>query len=231
MTVMISCAERIATRRETFTQLARAGYEPHVTLSPCDPPGWQQNREAGKAAIKGALMAGAPHVLFVEDDIDLAPDFGNAVTEATLSSYGVVYLYMHDRADRVGVVYGLEEWAKVRAGGPQVPRIVPAGRVGLIYGSQAVLMTREAAFMLYGALLNDEAATDTCMLKAWIRSRQRVGIRLPHAVQHRADKTLHERRASSNYRNPENQKSLSYHLPRSLVAESGKKIEQERYPN
>jgi hypothetical protein len=53
-----------------------------VTLSPCDPPGWEQNRAAGTKAIRYAISTGLPYALFVEDDIDLADDFPEAVNEA-----------------------------------------------------------------------------------------------------------------------------------------------------
>jgi GR25 family glycosyltransferase involved in LPS biosynthesis len=220
---MISCEERAAARSVTVPQLVAAGFPPLVTLSPCTPPGPTQNRAAGKAALRTGLDSGAAFVLFVEDDIDLAPDFGAAVRDATSSGLDVAYLYVHDRPDRVSVLYG-RDWRGIEAGDAQVPRFLIPGRPGYLYGSQAVLMTQEAALWAWGATVGGVAATDTCMIQAWIRARARVGIRVPHVVQHRADKTLEERRLPSNTRRREWQTSRSYHLPRSSLADNDNEI-------
>ena len=105
------------------------------------------------------------------------------------------------------------------SGEPLSPRVVRPTRYANLYGSQAVLMRREAAFKAWAVTIRAECATDTSLIKAWGWNRLVVGVRVPHAVQHRADKTLHDERVPSSKRNPEWQTSRSFLLPRSLVAE------------
>ena len=189
-TVMISCAARTVARSITIPQFEAHGLTPHVILSPCDPPGPPQNNAAGYEALIFATNTNREWVLFLEDDIDVCPNFSPALTEVMRAGFPVVYLYLNDRADRGERQYGKDVWAEILSGRPMNPRVIPAQNIGQLYGSQAVLMTCDAARAALRTLGAARSATDTSFIYAWRAARYRVGIRVPHLVQHRHDRTL-----------------------------------------
>ena len=206
---MISCVGRHKARRKTLPQLDAAHLTPHVILSPCDPPGPKQNNAAGNAALRYATGQLPEWVLFLEDDIDLAPNFRDAILECTRIDYPVIYLYLNDRADRGFRQYGHDAWHEILGDAPIPPRVVKAHNIGQLYGSQAVLMTTDAARAALKVTAEDKYATDTSFIYAWRAARIRVGIRIPHVVQHRHDRTLRKREV----RGPKRSMSFGREIP------------------
>src|SRR5690606_13356307 len=140
---MVSCAQRESARALTIPQLEKAGVAVTVLLDDCaapvqTPPG---NGPIGLKAIRHAIEAGWSHVLIVEDDIDLAPDFP-IFLHAALECGAVTYLYLNDRPDRLRDILGAEHAASILTRQPQPRRLVKARRYAGLFGAQAVLLPR-----------------------------------------------------------------------------------------
>src|SRR5690606_41444976 len=99
---MVSCAQRESARALTIPQLEKAGVAVTVLLDDCAPPVQTPpgNGPIGLKAVRHAMAMGWEHVLIVEDDIDLAPDFPMFLT-AALDVGAVTYFYLNDSPMRL----------------------------------------------------------------------------------------------------------------------------------
>jgi hypothetical protein len=193
-TVMISCWQREEARAATVPQLAAAGFEPKVFLSPCEPAGPEGNREVAHRAMQWALEQ-EDDVLFVEDDIDLAPDFAwHARVAQELDA--VTYLYLNDTPGRLREILGPRTAEAIIERRPIVRGAYRVrNRSAHLYGTQCVMVPQRLVGTMVAALESPHpvvkpAAWDS-RLHAWARHNpeEPVYVMLPHPVQHRQDRT------------------------------------------
>lgn len=214
-TVMISCHQRQPARDVTLPQFHQIGITPKVFLDhACDPSSVGTTGRVATPALEWAAQKPGP-VLFIEDDIDLAPDFRWHLEQA-IALDAVTYLYLNDSAKRLREHHGDELAARILSGGP-----IPRGAYALVepratYGTQCVLIPER----LVGKAV--ELATEAkhlarafdSRLQLWLmqqhqqpRGGERAWVMLPHPVQHRQDRT------GRHGPLPRPRESLSYGLP------------------
>jgi len=200
ITTVISCEQRTVARGLTVPQLVRAGLTPIVILSPCLPAGAEGNAAATREALKLARDAGGD-LLFCEDDIDLAKDFPAALALARTVTNRVVYLYAHDAASRMHRVYGVPLAQRIRNAQPIPTGLYPA--FADVMGGQCVYLPRAVV-----RRTPDPHRLPCDQLFAAVARDAGALIRLPHAAQHRADRTARPPADNAG------RTSRSYDLPR-----------------
>lgn len=192
-TVMSSCAQREAARALTIPQLREVGLDPMVFLSPCSPAGPEQNRANALAALSWAQRQGGP-VLFVEDDIDLAPDFAWHVRVAAELD-ALTYLYLNDTPGRLRAHHGQAVADAILAGHPLPRGAYAVQRRAALFGTQAVVLPEWLVPDLVerlGATNAKEPFDGELFLWARAHKHKPVYVMLPHPVQHRQDRTGRE---------------------------------------
>jgi hypothetical protein len=206
--VMVSCAQRESARALTIPQLEKAGVAVTVLLDDCTPPVQTPpgNGPIGLKAIRHAIAMGWEHVLIVEDDIDLAPDFPMFV-EAALKTNAAVYLYLNDFESRMRDILGRDLTKSILAKEPQPRRLVRARRYAGLFGAQAVLLPAAILPTVEQWQAAKGDSFDGNILRALMHKQFPTLVAIPHPVQHRHDRTA---------RTPDERlkKSRSYALPR-----------------
>jgi hypothetical protein len=174
-------------------QLARHGVTPEVFLSPCNPAGPTHNREVAYRALSWAASFARP-VLFVEDDIDVGPDFAWHV-DVAVGLDALTYLYLNDTVSRLRAHHG-RELAERITNRARIERGAYAVRErAALFGTQCVVIPARLVPVMIERLSSDEAArgehpTDG-VLHVWARRHPHEGVyvMLPHPVQHRQVRT------------------------------------------
>lgn len=189
--LMISCRLRTAARAATIPQLEAAGVDVRVFIDACDPIRAADNGPITLDAIRHARSRGG-HALLVEDDIDLANDFPEALEAATVAADAgaVVYLFLIDRWDRMLLHYGRELTEEILMGRAMQRQVIPVASPKMLYGTQCVLLP-ERFLPIYEAQLADRPEpADRSLQRTITKSSWPVKVVLPHPVQHRQDRTL-----------------------------------------
>jgi len=224
---MVSCAQRESARALTIPQLEKAGVAVTVLLDDCTPPVQTPpgNGPIGLKAIRHAIAMGWEHVLIVEDDIDLAPDFPMFV-EAALKTNAAVYLYLNDRESRMRDILGTELTRSILAKEPQPRRLVRARRYAGLFGAQAVLLPAAILPTVERWQAAKGDSFDANILRALVHKQFPTLVAIPHPVQHRHDRTA---------RTPDERlkKSHSFNLARigtEVTVDAGLRHAQPREP-
>jgi hypothetical protein len=177
---------RAAVLAETLAQWARFGVTPLVETQPAEWPlsGPSQRRNAERA-LRRALDArpAATHVLFTEDDVDLAPDLPNWLPalcwlDAPVTLF--VPLLRH---------YPPALRRQVQRGEPLTEGVFPVAHQAEWWGTQAVVLPRE----LVEAVLCWESGRNgwDAHLSAYLKAHQLpLAVTVPNLVQQRAVRTL-----------------------------------------
>src|SRR5690606_36269587 len=204
---MVSCAQREAARQLTIPQLEAAGVRVTVLLDDCTPPVQTPpgNGPIGLRAVRHAITAGWSHVLIVEDDIDLAPDFPMFL-QAAIESGAAVYLYLNDHESRMRDILGTELTRSILAREAQQRQLVRARRYAGLFGAQAVLLPAAILPTVEQWQAAKGDSFDGNILRALMHKQFPTLVAIPHPVQHRHDRTA---------RPPDERlkKSRSYALP------------------
>lgn len=193
VTVMISCVQREVARALTIPQLEAAGYPPRVFLSPCDPAGPASNVIVSLEALTWAAEQDAS-VLFVEDDIDLASDFGWHVQVAR-SLDAVTYLYLNDTETRLGMHVGGSVARDIAWARPIARGAYAIQKRAALFGTQCVVIPRRLAWEMVEVVRDPNPPKAPSpwdgRLHSWARRNpsEPVYVMLPNPVQHRADRT------------------------------------------
>lgn len=207
-TTIISCEQRHAARALTIPQLEAAGYPPTVFLSPCNPAGARGNAAVTRRALNHAKEAGG-HLLFCEDDIDLAPDFPTFVSMAASVPDRITYLYIHDTPERMHKIYGLALNRAIQSGKPLARGLYPTVNTVDLMGGQCVFIPKGVLDRMNPDQLIGRGIPCDHYFAAVVRNQTPGAlIALPHPVQHRHDRTARE--PSDN----PNKRSMSFALPR-----------------
>lgn len=187
---MVSCAQRSAARALTVPQLERAGVAVTVLLDDCTPPVQTPpgNGPIGLKAVRHAIAQGWSHVLIVEDDIDLAPDFPIFLT-AAIESEAAVYLYLNDRESRMRDILGHDLTRSILAREAQPRRLVRARRYAGLFGAQAVLLPAAILPTVERWQAAKGDSFDGNILRALMHKQFPTLVAVPHPVQHRHDRT------------------------------------------
>jgi len=180
--VMISCQQRSHARSETIPQLQAVGIEPRVFLSPCDPPSQKSNGMVSGQALAWAAETGKD-VLFVEDDIDLGPDFPWYLEHAPDA---VTYFYINEQVNgRMQKLYGPRLADDVLRGRPLARRFLqPRTFIGL-FGTQCVLIPKRFVAPLALELTRPRMAFDGHLPHFADHHAHPIFIAVPNPVQHR----------------------------------------------
>jgi hypothetical protein len=189
---MISCVQRTAGRALTIPQLTAAGYPPRVFLSPCDPAGPEGNLSVSLQAVEWAATMNAP-MLFVEDDIDLAPDFPWHVQRA-IELDAVTYLYLNDSPKRLRAHFGDQLAHRILAGEQIDRREYEIQKRFALFGTQCVVIPQRLVPDMVGVLREPREGSPSPWdgrLHLWAKAHpeERVFVMMPHPVQHREDRT------------------------------------------
>jgi hypothetical protein len=210
-TVMISCAVRTAARAVTVPQLEAAGFTPRVFLSPCEPAGPEGNREVAHRALSWSAAQGGD-TLFVEDDIDLAPDFAWCVNLARQAG-DLAYLYLNDAPGRLIQHHGRALARDILNGAPIRRGAHLVQRRSALFGTQCVFIPARLVPVMVDALEAPHSPMGRGepfdgRLHLWARRTPAEAVRviLPHPVQHRKDRTGRDDTARE-------MRSYSYGLP------------------
>lgn len=203
--VMSSCRCREEDRALTLPQLEAFGVTPELFLSECEPAGPPENLANGLRAIASSK---GRDVLFLEDDIDLAPDFGTFLD--MVRELGVMtWLYINDRPHRSPALYGRAVWRMIEAR-EAFPRglLKPNTYYGL-WGAQCVFIPSEHVKGLLRFKEPFNGAFDDLLQTYAARVQADVRVAIPNPVQHR------QSRVGRTADNPQNVKrSASFALPR-----------------
>lgn len=187
---IVVCLPTVTNRAEvlaqTLAQWRRHDVAPLTQLQPADwPVGGASQRRNAEGALRRALDArpDASHVLYTEDDIDLAPDIADWLPDlcaldapATFYVTGDIHYPRHIR----GQLYARRP---VSAG------IIPLERLDRWYGTLAVLLPRE----LVEAVLcweSGELGWDTQLQRFLLAHRIPLYLTVPNLVQHRGVPTV-----------------------------------------
>lgn len=212
VTTVISCKAREAARAETIPQLEAAGLTPRVFLSPCDesmPAGGRGNALVSQEALQAALEASAD-LLFVEDDVDLAPDFP-VFLELARTANQVTYLYLHDVGHYMADRYGLSMAHAIQRGEAIDAGLYPLKRQTELSGAQCIYIPHDALVRLPVHLLGlGKIPIDRWLSLHWVDRGIRPLVALPHPVQHRQVRVA---RARPLAKSPDKY-SKSFHLER-----------------
>ena len=190
--VMISCEQRQTDRDRTLPQLWLAGLDPHVILSPCNPASQPENGRVSKAALTYALKK-APHkpILFLEDDIELAPDFVVFLRMA-IETEEPVYLYVNDKSWSMEHHYGLELVRRIKRREALPRQLVRVNNPTGLYGTQAVVLPPKFARAIRDLMNPPEHALDGYLHRYWLREGVRPLVAVPAPVQHRNSRVARE---------------------------------------
>lgn len=206
--VMVSCHQRETARALTLPQLHAVGVRPRVFLDDCGPKsvrGEAGNKWVADEALAWAVTRGRP-VLFLEDDIDLATDFADAL-DLALARDRITYLYLNESPDRMDGIYGPALAERLLAGRP-TPLALTRARTSVgLFGTQAVLLPHAAAVRLRAFVPKVRKAIDAALQLMVTHGGAEVLVATPNVVQHRHDRTGREPDASVK-------RSLSYSVPR-----------------
>lgn len=211
--VLISCAARHEARSITLPQFRALGIHPRVFLDHCkhDPnrrglhAGEIGNKWVAERALAWAAPLGKP-ILFLEDDIDPAPDFLTGL-RAALASGGTTYLYLNESEDRMRDIYGPELATHLQARTPTPVTATRALTYSGLFGAQAVLIPNAHARLVLETIPKVRKAIDAALQSALTRHRLPAFVITPNVAQHRHDRTCRE---------PEEyaKRSISFHCPR-----------------
>jgi len=178
---MSSCEVREEDRARTLASLQRFGIHPRVFLSPCNPAGARLNRENGLRALTWTQGNDA---LFLEDDIDLAPDFADFLDLARDFDH-LTWLYINDNPANAIGLYGAWLWREIENRKPIPPCLVKPGSYNGLWGAQCVYIPERH---VAGILAFDEpfaGAFDDLVKTYAEHAKIPVRIALPSPVQHR----------------------------------------------
>lgn len=209
--VMISCAQRETDRATTIANLARVGItNVAITISPCNPGTPAGTNTAARQAITRGMETHPRHpILFLEDDLDIAPDFMWHLHEAAAID-APTYLYLNDTPERLARHHGATLAARILDGLPLEPGprrlLTPAAP----YGTQAVLLPTRLLEAIR-ALTEQPGPTpfDARLARYWRDTNEAIYTSLPHPVQHR-----NARIGKGPDWPTGDRRSLSYGLPR-----------------
>lgn len=216
--VLISCRQRDRARELTLPQLAAVGIHPQVFLDDClltDTVTELGNKWVGERALRWALEQHPNRpILFLEDDIDLAPDFPAALEMAVAENL-TTYMYInelsrHDNQTflRMERLYGTKLADQLKRGVPTRLRLKQARSYVGLYGTQAVLIPTTIAQSLLDTYLARARKAFDAALQICLQDKNTPAlIAAPNVVQHRHDRTARE---------PEQyvKRSLSFDCPR-----------------
>lgn len=206
--VMVSCLSRTLARSLTIPQLQAVGLDPKVFLDPCEPR--DDRPELGNKWIADEALAWAVEferpVLFLEDDVDLAPGFP-ATLDAALRVGEITYFYLNETPERMEGLYGPELAARLIAGQPTPVALTPARTVVGLFGTQAVLLPHATAVRLRHFIPKTRKAIDAALQLLITRDRAPVRVATPNVVQHRHDRTGREPESYAK-------RSISFDCPR-----------------
>lgn len=182
-----------------------------VIYDECMPGRDKGNKHVGGDAVMFAAAADLP-LLVVEDDINLAPDFPQALHMALAAGHDVpVYFYLNETAaeheDRVSSIYGPEIGAAINDGQPLALQLVPARTHVGLFGTQCVLIPPLLAGDVLRRIDAVRVAFDAALQTAIKTRYPPAYVVVPNVVQHRHDRTGREMDAGLK-------RSLSYKLPR-----------------
>lgn len=207
--VMISCMQRVERRNATRQQLVDAGV-PGVTvaLHPCKPGSPAGTNEAARLALEVA-PTDRP-LLFLEDDLRLAPDFNWHLTRA-MRLDAITYLYLNDSAARLNAHHGpgLARAITERRPIDRGPRRLL--RPAACFGTQAVVIPGRLVDTIRNLAHEPGFAPFDSRLQRWLQHHhphEPVYTSLPHPVQH-----LNERLGKSDSEPKAERLSMSYGLP------------------
>lgn len=192
-TVMISCRVREVARSLTIPQLVAHGFVPRVFLSACEPAGPEGNRAIAHEAFTWAATQNAS-VLFVEDDVDVAPEFARCVRVAE-STNAVTYLYLNDSPGRLAQHHGRDMARFITAREPIDRAAYFLRRRSALFGTQCVFIPERLVPTMVEILERPHTTPGgepfDGRLHLWARRTrdEPVMVLLPHPVQHRADRT------------------------------------------
>lgn len=196
--VLISCHARHEARNTTLPQFHALGIHPRVFLDDCrhDPnrrglhEGEIGNKWVAERALTWAVEFGKP-VLFLEDDVDPAPDFLTGL-DAALAAGGTTYLYLNESEDRMRTIYGDALAERLLAGIPTPVTATPALTYSGLFGAQAVLMPNHHAKLVLETIPKVRKAVDAALQSALTRYRLPAFVVTPNVVRHRHDRTCRE---------------------------------------
>lgn len=188
--LMISCQQRHAARDLTIPQFEAAGVPVRVFLDACDPIGPEDTGPVVLEAIRHARRRGG-HALLIEDDIDLASDFPQALEAAVAEADAgaIVYLFLIDRLDRMLLHYGRELTEEILMGRAFTRRVITPAAAKMLYGTQCVLIPEAFLPHFEAQLVARLEAADRALQRAITRHAWPVRVVLPHPAQHRQDRT------------------------------------------
>lgn len=206
--VMVSCLARTHARSRTIPQFQRVGLDPKVFLDKCEPRDDRPeigNKWIADEALAWAIQHERP-VLFLEDDIDLAPDFP-ATLDAALRVGEITYFYLNETPDRMRGLYGDGRAERLIAGRPTRVELTPARTVTGLFGTQAVLLPHATAVRLRSFIPKTRKAIDAALQLLITVDRAPVRVATPNVVQHRHDRTGREPETYAK-------RSISFDCPR-----------------
>jgi hypothetical protein len=187
ITTIISCRQRVEARERTIQQLEAVGIEPIVFLSPCDetqPAGGRGNAIVSAQALQAAIDHDSD-LLFCEDDIDLAADFGRFLGLA-IQAKRVTYLYLHDVAHYMGKRYGAALTQAILNREPIRAGLHPLGETRNLSGTQCVYLPREFLQGVQIRTLSEGSRPIDVWLSHTLHADNTPAlVALPHPVQHR----------------------------------------------
>lgn len=190
--MMLSCHSRSGARAVTVPQLVTAGVEPVVFVDGCVPnPRWGMdvgNKRIGAKALTWALGASEGPVLVVEDDIDLAPDFPQALDVAVQSDV-TTFFYLNEEASRMKDIYGQPLARNLLSGTPTPLSLTPAREYVGLFGTQCVLLPRDVALGVLEFIPRARKAFDAALWTLLSERRMPVNVVTPNVAQHRHDRT------------------------------------------
>lgn len=201
--VLISCRQRDRARELTIPQLQAVGINPRVFLDECilTPEKTELgNKWIGERALRWALEQHPTRpILFLEDDIDLAPDFPNALDMA-VSANLTTYMYINEQhaSDnqtylRMERLYGPRLADQIRRGEPTRMRLKESKSYVGLYGTQAVFIPVSVAHRLLDEWLGRSRKAFDAALQLCLEGENLPAlIAVPNVVQHRHDRTARE---------------------------------------
>lgn len=205
---MVSCVQRASNRRRTLAQFDALGLPVRVIESACNPAGDASMTLAADEAGRVALSEPGAW-LFIEDDIDLAPDFAWHLDRA-LELDSITYLYFNDSHTRMRMQLGKSLADRIMNQEPIQRGPVELLQRAALFGTQCVLIPERLKAKAHEVMTRPQknAEPPDSRLHTWLRAdrTERVFTMLPHPVQHRQDRTGREW-------TPRVMRSLSYGVP------------------
>lgn len=187
----------------TLPQFHALGIHPTVFLDECiltEEKTELGNKWIGEKAIRWAL-AQAPDkpILFLEDDIDLAPDFPDALRLAITAGV-TTYFYINEANPfnektftRMERLYGARLAERMVRREPTRMRLVEARSYVGLFGTQCVLIPPNIASRVAEEHIPRARKAFDAALQACLAEKHRPAfIAVPNVVQHRHDRTARE---------------------------------------